>query len=225
MLGFLFQKGANMKVVRLLIMITVPIFLIMLFASLLTTKQYLLISKDHYESHQYIDFDYDYAAEHIMGYLNYRYDDLLFGASPDSDEVIMIPIEISHMADVKNLYTILRFVAIISLILAVSLTFYLFKKDRKAGYDTYKKLYIAPVFFVMFVGGYMVIDFDTAFTVFHQIFFTNDDYNIPVNVLLRILPMNFWLVSGFIILVSFVSSLGLIHYLNERLYKKYLRNL
>ena len=229
-----------MKIFRILISITIPIFLIMLFASLLTTKSYLMISKGLYDSHDYITYDHEYAAERIMGYLNYRYDDLYFGENEEvtgdacirrelnirsiSDSTdglcMMRELEISHMVDVKNLYTTLRLVALGSLIIGVSLSLYLFKNNKKELYKTFKTMHYAPILFVMVVGGYMVIDFDKAFTIFHQLFFTNDDWQLYSNdVLILLLPENFWMVSGSIILLLFCGSLGLIYYLNEKCLK------
>ena len=210
-----------MKLYRVIICITIPIFLIMLFASILTTKQYLLLSKGHYATHEDIYYDHDYAADRIMGYLNYRYDDLEFGVDENSEITIMREIEISHMVDVKNLYTGLRLVALGSLIVGVSLSIVMYKKDKKELYKTLKRLPFAPVFFIMFIGGYMLIDFQTAFTTFHQIFFSNDDWLLySTDVLILLLPETFWMVSGLIILMLFTLSLGLIYFLNE----KYLKN-
>ena len=210
-----------MKVYRVIICITLPIFIIMLFASLLTTKQYLLLSKGHYESHEEIEYDHDFAADRIMGYLNYRYDTLDVDYNHDGETINMREIEISHMVDVKNLYTSLRLVAISSLFVGVSLSIYMYKKDKKELYKTLKALPLAPIVFIIFLGGYMLIDFNTAFTTFHQIFFTNDDWLLYSNdVLIQLLPEMFWMVSGLIILILFSSSLGLIYFLNE----KYLKN-
>ncbi|AIO18302.1 hypothetical protein KQ51_00414 [Candidatus Izimaplasma bacterium HR1] len=210
-----------MKLYRVIICITLPIFIIMLFASLLTTKQYLLLSKGHYESHEEIYYDHDFAADRIMGYLNYRYDNLEFGIDEFDGATIMRDIEISHMVDVKNLYTALRLVALGSLTIGVSLSVYLYKKDKKELYKTLKALPLAPILFILFVGGYMLIDFNTAFTTFHQIFFSNNDWLLySDDVLILLLPEMFWMVSGIIILILFSSSLGLIYFLNE----KYLKN-
>ena len=74
-----------MKILRILISITIPFFLLILFASLLTTKPYLLLSKGLYESHEDIYFDHDYAVDRIIGYLNYRYDNLDFGVDEFDD--------------------------------------------------------------------------------------------------------------------------------------------
>lgn len=211
-----------MKFTRVIILITIPLVLLMLFASLLTTRQYLVLSKGHYESHERIDFDHDYAADRIMGYLNYRYDDLEFGNNESDDSVIMRQTELDHMTDVKNLYSALRLAAIGALIIGVSLSFYQYKKDKKELYKTYKILPLGPVFFILFIGTFMVIDFDSTFTKFHELFFTNDDWLLYYDdVLIMLLPQNFWLVSGLIILIFFAMSLGVIYYINEKLYKKF----
>lgn len=214
-----------MKAIKIIIGITVPFFLIILFASVLTTKPYLMLSKGLYSSHSNIEFDHDYAVENIIGYLNYRYDNLYFGADEEASSLLLRDIEISHMEDVKNVYTGLRIAAIGALIIAVSLSYYLFKKDRNEFYKTYKFIYVGPALFVSFVGGYMLIDFDTAFGAFHKIFFRNDDWILRYDdALIQLLPVMFWMVSGLIILVLFAASMGLIYGLNEKLSKKYLLN-
>lgn len=212
-----------MKIAKIMISVTIPFFLLILFASFLTSKPYLMLSKGLYESHDDVYFDHDYAVDRIAGYLNYRYDNLEFGLDENdtnNGNVIMRDIEISHMVDVKNLYTYLRVAAIISLIIGVSLSYMLFKVNKEELYKTFKNIYLGPIFFIMFVGGYIIIDFDTAFTAFHKMFFTNDDWILYSNdVLILLLPQNFWMVSGFIILMLFASSIGCIYYINERFLK------
>jgi integral membrane protein (TIGR01906 family) len=193
----------------------------MLFASLLTTTGYLRLSKGLYATHDDIYYDHDYAIERIMGYLNYRYDDLEFGLDENDDSIIMRDTELSHMVDVKNLYTMLRVLALGSLIIGVSLSYVQYKNDKKEFYKTIKLLPYGPLAFIIIVGGYMVIDFNTAFRIFHELFFTNDDWILySDDVLILLLPQNFWMVSGLIILVLFSLSIGTIYYLNE----KYLKN-
>lgn len=211
-----------MKIARIVIWITVPFFLLILFASFLTSKPYLLISKGLYDSHDNVFFDHDYAVDRIAGYLNYRYDNLEFGLNEDDDSVILRDIEISHMVDVKVLYTYLRIAAVTSIIVAISLSFIMYKFDKKELYKTYKLLYLGPLVFVLFVGGYLLIDFNAAFTAFHHIFFTNDDWLLyNTDVLIILLPQNFWMVSGIIILVLFSGTIGFLYYMNERYLKKY----
>ncbi len=209
-----------MRVIKILINITIPIFLLMLFASLLTTKPYLMLSKGLYSTHSEITYDHEYAVERIIGYLNYRYDDLEFGIDESDDNIIMRDVEIRHMVDVKNLYTTLRIIAVVCLVVAVSLSYYLHRKNREELYKALKTLPIGPIFFIMFVGGYLIIDFNTAFRVFHELFFTNDDWLLYANdVLILLLPTNFWMVSGIIILGLFSLTLGLLYFLNEKFLK------
>lgn len=210
-----------MKIIRIAISVLIPFFLLILFASLLTTKPYLTISKGLYESHEDVYFDHDYAIDRIAGYLNYRYDNLEFGLDETDDSVIMRDLEISHMVDVKNLYTMLRVFAIVALIIAGSLSYFQYKKDPDELYKTYKNLYLGPMFFVIFLGVTFLIDFNAAFNVFHKIFFSNDDWILySTDVLIILLPLNFWMVSGIIILGLFSLSLGLIYFVNEYLFKK-----
>lgn len=214
-----------MKVARIIINITIPFFLIILFASLLTSVPYLSLSKGMYSMHDRIEFDHDYAIERIIGYLNYRYDDLIFGSDPSDSDVLLRDLEISHMVDVKDVYTNLRIAALISLVVGVSLSILMYKRNINEFYKTYKFLYAGPALFVSFVGGYILIDFNTAFTAFHKIFFTNDDWILRYDdALIELLPTTFWMVSGIIILVLFSLSLGLIYFLNEKFVKKLISN-
>ncbi len=210
-----------MKFYRVVICITLPIFLIMLFASILTTKQYLFLSKGLYESHSEIEYDHDYAADRIMGYLNYRYNTLEVNYNPDGEPMFMRDTEISHMVDVKNLYTGLRIVALASFLLSGGLSIYMYKKNRKELYSTLKMLPYGPIAFILVIGSAIIIDFDAAFTTFHRLFFTNNDWILySRDILIQLLPEMFWMVSGLIILVLFSLSIGGIYFLNE----KYLKN-
>lgn len=210
-----------MKLARIIINITIPIFLVLVFANLLTTKPYLQLSKGLYANHDEITYDHDYAIERIIGYLNYRYDDLEFGATPDDDTVIMRDTELSHMVDVKNLYSGLRVVGLASLLLGGGLIFLQFKKDPKELYTTLKYMPYGAIAFIAFVGGYILIDFDTAFRIFHELFFTNDDWILYADdVLILLLPQAFWMVSGLLILIGFSASMIGLYFINEKIIKK-----
>ncbi|PAT02665.1 hypothetical protein CI105_01525 [Candidatus Izimaplasma bacterium ZiA1] len=209
-----------MKFYKFCIYVLLPFALLIVFASLLTTKQYMILSENRYESHQDITFDYDYASDRIMGYLNYKYDNLLFGETPEDDEVILYDVEIRHMVDVKNVYTGLRITAVISLILALFSIFMLRRKNKYVLFMSLKRIYRGPLALTAFLGVAFAIDFDGAFTIFHKIFFRNDDWLLPSDsVLLQLLPLNFWLVSAVSILILFVGSLFLIRFLNQKLNK------
>lgn len=210
-----------MRFIRIVINITIPFFLVIFFASILTTKPYLMLSKGMYESHDRVFFDHDYAIDHLIGYLNYRYDNLEFGLNAEDDSIILRDTEIRHMVDVKNLYTYLRVTALAFFFIGGGLSYYLYKKDKSELYRTYKMMPFVPLMLIVFIGGYLVIDFDTAFTAFHKLFFTNDDWLLYYDdVLIILLPQNFWMVSGMIILVLFTIALGTLYVLNEKIIKK-----
>lgn len=196
------------KLIQITIQITIPFFLLIFFAQLLTTTPYLQLSKGQYSTHDQITYDHDYAIERIIGYLNYRYDDLEFGATEDDNTTIMRDIEIRHMIDVKNLYTILRVAALASLVIGGSLLVYLYKKNKKLLANTLKSIHIGPIVFALFLGSAFIIDFNTAFRIFHELFFTNDDWLLYYDdVLILLLPTPFWMVSAFIILILFLLTI------------------
>ncbi|MFP4286205.1 MAG: TIGR01906 family membrane protein [Candidatus Izemoplasmataceae bacterium] len=198
------------KILYLTLSITYTLVIIMIFATLLTSNPYMQLSKGHYESHEDITFDHDYVSEQLIDYLNYRHDDLTFGYDAQDDEIAMSPTEIKHMEDVKDVYTMLRILAIISLIIVISITIIMAKKDKKWLYQTYKNIFYLPLAFFAFVGTWFLIDFNRIFTWFHELLFDNDDWLIPeYNVLIPLLPQNFWLVSGTIIVVLTAIVIGI----------------
>ena len=197
----------------------------MLNASLLTTKAYLNISKGHYESHQYIVFDHDYVADRIMGYLNYEYEDIYIGLNADDDvNIIFRDTEIRHMEDVKDLYTMLRIVSLSGAIISAGIIIYMIKKkDFMALATVFKNMWKYPMIFVLFIGAFMIIDFNAIFTIFHKLFFTNDDWLLYyTDVLIQLLPSAFWMVSGLIILALFVVELFGLKYFGKWIEKKYI---
>lgn len=203
-----------MRLSRIIIFITLPIFLLMLFASILTTKQYLLVSEGLYDSHEEITFDHEEVSDRVMGYLNYRYDTLQVF---EDGEPVFRQIELDHMEDVKNLYSALRLVALGALVVAVSLSVFQYKKDRVYLLNTYKNMYQGPFVFIFVLGGYILIDFGAAFTAFHKLFFNNNDWQLRWDdALIQLLPFTFWMVSAIIILVLFALSLALIHFIAKK---------
>lgn len=197
------------KLLYLVLSITYTIFIIMIFASVLTSNPYMQLSKGLYESHEDITFDHDYVSKELIDYLNYRHDDLTFGYDALDDETAMSPTEIRHMEDVKDVYTMLRIVAVISLGIVIAITVIMAKKDKVWLYQSYKNIFYLPLAFFTFVGTWFLIDFNRIFTWFHELFFNNDDWLIPeYNVLIPLLPQNFWLVSGTLILIGTVIVIG-----------------
>ncbi|MCF7926249.1 MAG: TIGR01906 family membrane protein [Candidatus Izimaplasma sp.] len=208
------------KTSKVLLSITVPVVVVMLIVTLLTSKPYLTLSKGLYASHDDIYYDHDYAIERIIGYLNYEYDTLYFGLNEDDNSVIMRDVEIRHMKDVLDVYTELRVITIGCLLISVGIALYLLRKDKEFLKETFKNLYKGPLIFIGIVGAALIIDFNLTFTLFHQLFFDNNDWLLRYDdVLILLLPSNFWLVSGLIVLLGLGFTLGLINILIRRISK------
>lgn len=206
---------------RIVIQILSLIFIIMILAQLLTSRWYITLSEGLYESHNDITYDHGYVARELIDYLNYRHDDLTFGANENDSDVLMRDIEIRHMVDVKNLYTGLRLTALFSGLIALALLVYEYKKDKRLFIQTLQSMYLIPLMFTLFIGTWVLIDFNRLFTRFHELFFTNDDWILRSDdVLIQMLPSAFWMVSGIIILTGLISVQTAIYLTARRLKTK-----
>jgi integral membrane protein (TIGR01906 family) len=209
------------KFLRFSTQILMLVFLLMFFAQLLTSRPYMSLSEGRYATHEQITYDHRYVAHELIDYLNYRHDDLTFGATATSEEVLMRDIEIRHMVDVKNLYTVLRIIAFGSGLLAFGYLFYLYKKDLEELANTLKTMFLLPLFFTVFLGGWMLIDFRRVFNNFHELFFSNDDWILRADdVLIQLLPTPFWMTSAMIILGLLVLSQVGFYLVGRRLSQK-----
>ena len=209
------------KVVRAITQICMLIFLLMAFAQLLTSRLYMNVSEGRYGLHAEITYDHRYVAHQLIDYLNYRHDDLTFGADAEDSSVLMRDIEIRHMVDVKNLYTLLRVVASLAGIIALSRLWYLYFKDKEELKMTLKTMFVIPLLFTLFLGGWILIDFNLVFTRFHELFFTNDDWILRGDdVLIQLLPSAFWMVSAIIILALLTLSQGIFYLIGINLKKE-----
>ncbi len=204
------------KLFSIVLTVSLPLVLIGVAVQLLTTNTYMQISKDKYQSHQEVQWDYDYVSDRLMEYLNYRHDDLLIGENEHSDKVIFTEIEISHMHDVKNLFTITRVITIIALITTILSIAFLYKKNIKMLLTALSTFWILPLLTLGTIGVFAFLDFNTLFTVFHKIVFTNDNWNLNEDhVLIVMLPEQFWMNSALFIIVFVFLFMSLIYILNK----------
>lgn len=222
------------KIIKYIIWLLYPVFFIALFASLLTTKTYMNVSEGKYASHHDITYDYTFVSGKLIDYLNYRHDDLYFGAHPGDDDPILrheirningeevIVSEIEHMEDVRDVYTQVRFAGLISFIAVVGLSILLYKKNTRLLYETYRDIYYVPAFFILFVGGWMLIAFNTIFRVFHEIFFDGNWQFRSDDTLILMLPSMFWLISGLIILLLLSLTIGVTTFISRKYLKTHL---
>jgi integral membrane protein (TIGR01906 family) len=209
-----------MRLLKILLWISFPVFVVALAASLLTTRPYMQLSKGLYDSHEAIEYDHDYVSGELMDYLNYKRDDLNFGPNAETEGPVLRDIEIRHMEDVKDVYTGVRIAGLLALVAFVASGLVLYKKDIHFFYKSLKNIYILPAFVILFIGGWFIIDFSLVFTIFHQLFFTNDDWILySDDVLIQLLPQMFWLVSGALILLILALFMVLVIWFNKKLIK------
>jgi integral membrane protein (TIGR01906 family) len=85
--------------------------------------------------------------------------------------------EIDHMLDVQNLFIGGRILTGISLLLFLLIGGYFLVSPKSFKREYYKIMCNTIVFILLaaaLILGFAALDFNTAFTIFHQIFFTND---------------------------------------------------
>ena len=208
-----------MKALSVIVWVAYPVVLIMLFASLLTSHPYMRISKGMYETHALIECDHDTLAEMLIDYLNYRRDDLL-NTCPETGDFMLTDAEISHMEDVLGVYTMLRIIAGVALVLVIASSVYLWVRARAVFYWTFKHIFWLPLAIVVMLGGWIAFDFDHAFHVFHLLFF-EDNWQFPHHSnMIRLLPIEFWMTSAILILLGTVFTMVLTIVLNRYLVRR-----
>lgn len=155
--------------------------------------------------------DLDKTTTMLLDYLNDRRDDLEMPVEKWGEiKPVFNEREISHMVDVKNLYATAAKIMYISLALALLIMAYLFKKDGKAqffisavrGYKT--SLAVAIILCVIF-GIAFTVGFNSFWTLFHEIVFTNDLWLLDprTSTMINMYPLPFWLAMCTDMLVRF----------------------
>jgi integral membrane protein (TIGR01906 family) len=179
----------------------------MLFTQLSITNVYLKGSYGLYERHNEIDFDYDFAVENTVRYLNNKQNYYDFPSFPGGNDILMTERGITHMHDVKVVINDLRRVALFLVIFVSLYTFYLREKEQLK--KVLKHLYITPIVLFAFIGGFTIVNFDWLFTKFHELLFDNDLWLLTwQDPLLKMVPEPFFMATGVIIVsLTLVSAI------------------
>ncbi len=126
----------------------------------------------------------------------------------------------SHFADCKRLFNLNLILFIISLIIVIA-TFVLHKKKiikicRPCGYNFVFTCGISTISIFALLAGLCSVDFDTAFTVFHAIFFPGKDnwmFNSREDQIIMAMPTEFFMSCAILIASSIILiSIGFIIY-------------
>ncbi len=188
---------------KVVLNVCISIVLILLSVQIISTKPYMMLHENRHQSHNYIEWDYEYASEQIMRYLNGLEDDLVFPSYEGGEDVLMTERGLSHMEDVRVLYDNGRIIIAVAIVFAAISGLYLW--DRKEFWPTLRKVWMFPAVFVSIVAVMMAIDFSWAFTLFHQILFSNDLWLLSaLDPLIIMLPYEFFLITGITIIVFII---------------------
>lgn len=137
----------------------------------------------------------------LLDYLNDKTDDLSMQTEKFGEiSEVFDEREKAHMIDVKNLYLFFMNMMYILFGISVFLIIYLFKKDKKKifwnnFYSAYKFSTILMAIIVCIVIFAFIYDFNSFWTLFHKILFTNDLWLLDprVSTMINMFPLNFFL--------------------------------
>lgn len=162
-------------------------------------------------------------SEEILKYLkDERKDLIIYEEVNGQKEQIFEDRELQHMKDVKKLFNygfLIRNISIIMLIISIS---YLLIKDKIVLLKTIRASSIMGLVLIGILGIIMIFNFDKAFTIFHKILFTNDLWilNPKTDIMIQMLPLNFFIDLGFKIVKIFIIALLLIMLISNIILKQ-----
>jgi len=169
---------------------------------------------------------YNQLAAGIIGYLSGKQPELQVTIEVSGQEWnVYTPTELSHMADVRSIFltgSLVRWIAF--LLCAALLTIVLVKRDtsfRKRFAKT-ALLTLLIVFVLGVVAALLTwMDFTTMFTMFHKIFFRNNNWLLPVSsALIQMLPESFFSAAALSSVLRIIAGLGVLTVLLMFLWKK-----
>jgi integral membrane protein (TIGR01906 family) len=117
-----------------------------------------------------------------------------------------------HFEDVKNIFLTLDYVMYLSLVLSIPSIIYLYKQK---AYHFYKLCYRFLLGLPLLLLFPLLIDFNTFFTIFHKIAFTNDYwlFDPETDPIINLLPQRFFMHSALLILIIIIIESILLSFL------------
>ena len=173
------------------------------------TEQYIAIGAEDATGMSIEDLNKTTAM--LLDYLNDRRDDLNLQVEKWGEmEQVFDDRETSHMVDVKNLYSNAAKVMYFCLIVSAVILIYLFVKDGKVGFFTgaikgYKGAIAISLILIVILGAAFTFGFNTFWTMFHKVVFTNDLWLLDprVSTMINMYPLPFWLAMCTDMLIRF----------------------
>jgi len=180
------------------------------------------------ETHQLIgisEYDLQRVTRLLIDYMRLNSDNLdIVVQIHGQSRPFFSEIEIIHMKDVQDLFMIGFMIRDIALLLFIATLLSGFLYKQRPVLKEYAKSFIYGTIALVVAGGALIgvilADFNTAFTIFHEIFFDNELWLLDpaVDLLINIVPQQFFVdlfivIVGIFALISFVILLLCIIYL------------
>ncbi len=164
-------------------------------------------------SHELSQEQLDYVIDDVLKYLNDGRE-LMDTSIEGYEGELFTETEISHMVDVKALFTGVKILTIISGISAPAMLFFMYFLDKDHFKRRHKLFFIftaaGTAVFLTALGVMMMINFDATFVLFHELLFTNLDWQLSgSDLLIEMLPSTLFLRLGIYICVSFAAFMAL----------------
>lgn len=136
-----------------------------------------------------------------------------------------------HMEDVRKLNLAASYISIASIILMVACGAIIIINEDKINigylYNNYKKVLLTTLSLFAFLGIWILIDFDSFWTFFHQIFFAGNELwllDLRKDILIMIVPPEFFNHLVVRILLSFIVMIVFYFIIVHIVYKKEEKN-
>lgn len=209
-----------------------------LLACLILVVQIVCFNRDYYHKQfseagvantlKMSDIDINRAMDDLLDYLEGKVDQITVEVETNNTTVAMFnEKEIDHMVDVKNLYQN-ALVFMYSAVISVGITVVILLKSQSRLFDVLQALQEAFLLLGVVIGFVVIfalLDFDSFWTTFHRIFFSNELWLLNPRTDRMIVMLNLDVFMGIvyqIILyyaVLLVSTVGAYFYLRKRALK------
>ena len=209
--------------------------LALMFVLLISSTEYVVYYLDGYFEKEYkkyevakaIDIEMDdllMVTHEMMDYLKGDREDLVvYSKIENVEREFFNAKEKRHMKDVQNLFIgaqRLRLGALLISVFTIGIMLY-----SKKGYSLFRGIQWGIAAFFAFIGvlsTLMLINFNRYFTLFHQIFFDNDDWilNPKTDLLINIVPEGFFRDTAFWIAGIFLAGALAVWFLSWFLAKR-----
>ncbi len=123
-----------------------------------------------------------------------------------------------HFEEVKVIFSVVQ---VLCMFFFVSTIYCIYDQYKKKRFLYMKLTSTLAIMIPLVIGFICMIDFDSAFIVFHKIFFRNDYwiFDVRYDPVITILPQDFFMycfISIIIIILLFSSTLGIIYKIKEK---------